>query len=121
MPIVRIDLPHGFADADAMEKVRVETKTAVLKTLSPKDSRHDYVVVAEAVGKIGDGMPVVNVDMRPGREPDRKAEFAELVSECLSRNLNIDPKHVFVLYRESDPINFFIGDGFLPEWEAGQH
>jgi phenylpyruvate tautomerase PptA (4-oxalocrotonate tautomerase family) len=121
MPIVQIKLPKGFASEQQMEKVRLGAKASVLKTLSPKDSRHDYVVVSEEIGKIGDGLPLVLVDMRPGREHERKEAFAKFVSESIASELGIDAKTVYVLYRESDPSNFFVGDGFLPGWEPGQH
>jgi len=121
MPIVQIKLPKGCADEITLEKVRLGVKASVLETLSPKDSRHDYVVVSEAIGKIGDGLPFVLVDMRPGREQERKEAFATFVSECIGNELEIDPRNVFVLYRESDASNFFVGDGFLPGWEPGQH
>ncbi len=121
MPIVQIKLPKGCADEETLEKVRLGAKANVLKTLSPKESRHDYVVVSEEFGEIGDGLPFVLVDMRPGREHARKEAFAKAVSETIENELQIDPKNVFVLYRESDASNFFVGDGFLPGWEPGRH
>ena len=44
----------------------------VLKTLAPKEVKYDYVSIREAFKYIGDGLPVIDVNLRPGREPERK-------------------------------------------------
>ena len=41
----------------------------MLQTLAPKEAKYDYVAIREVLGEIGDGVPIVTVDLRPGREP----------------------------------------------------
>ena len=43
----------------------------MLKTLAPKEIKYDYVAVREAFGEIGDGLPLVTMDVRLGREAAR--------------------------------------------------
>ena len=44
----------------------------VLRTLAPKQVKYDYVSIRGVYGTIGDGLPVIEVDLRPGREPESK-------------------------------------------------
>ena len=68
MPVIRVEVPAGTS-VDTQESIRTAVKAAVLRTLAPKETRYDYVAVREVVGEIGDGVPLVEVDLRPGREP----------------------------------------------------
>ena len=65
MPVIRIEVPAGTA-ADTQKTIRTAVKAAVLRTLAPKETKYDYVAVREVIGEIGDGVPLVEVDLRPG-------------------------------------------------------
>ena len=68
MPLIRIDLPEGVS-REKKSIIHKKVREVVLKTLAPKQVRYDYVSIREAFGVIGDGLPVIDVDLRPGREP----------------------------------------------------
>ena len=82
MPLIRIDLPEGVSNDDK-EKIQKKVREVVLKTLAPKQVRYDYVSIRESFGIIGDGLPVVDVDLRPGREPERKKGLVDGISSVL--------------------------------------
>ncbi len=115
MPIVRVELPHGFTD-EKKGQVRLAVKAAVLKTLAPKETKYDYVAIREVFGEIGDGVPVVTVDLRPGREQERKAALAQAIAEALGATVGIAAEDVYVLYRENVAANHFCGGTPLAEW-----
>ena len=71
MPLIRIDLPEGVA-SEKKALIHQKVRDVVLKTFAPKEVKYDYVSIREAFGYVGDGMPVIDVDLRPGREPERK-------------------------------------------------
>lgn len=122
MPVVEIKVPKDIADAETLESVRVATKEHVLESLSADQAHHDYVVVSENIGTVGDGLPLVLVDQRPGREKWRKEKFANLVQQTLEQELEIAPKNTFVVFRESPTThNFYVGDGFLEPFDADAH
>jgi phenylpyruvate tautomerase PptA (4-oxalocrotonate tautomerase family) len=115
MPVVRVELPPGFSD-EKKARTRQAVKAAVLKTLAPKEARYDYVAIREVWGEIGDGVPVVTVDLRPGREEERKAALAESIAESLEAVLGIKGQDVYVLFRETAAGNHYCGGKPLPEW-----
>lgn len=115
MPIVRVELPHGISD-DQKARTREAVKAAVLKTLAPKETKYDYVAIREVFGEIGDGVPVVTVDLRPGREQERKAALARAIAESLEATLGIQARDVYVLFRETVAANHYCGGSPLPEW-----
>ena len=121
MPIVQIKVPKGMASEETLEQVRVATRANVLEALSASQAHHDYVTVSEEIGKIGDAFPLVLVDLRPGREQWRKEKFAKLTSKVLGDALDIEERHVFVIYRESAGNNFYVGDGFLEPFDPAEH
>ena len=47
-------------------KTNTQQSKVVLKTLAPKEVKYDYVSIREAFGYMGDGLPVIDVDLRPG-------------------------------------------------------
>ena len=53
-----------------------------LDTLAQKETKYDYVAVSEVFGEIGDGVPLITVDLRPGREAERKKALVDTV--CLN-------------------------------------
>ena len=84
MPVIRVEVPAG-TPADTQNTIRIAIKAAVLRTLAPKQTKYDYVAVREVVGEIGDGVPLVEVDLRPGREPARKKALVDAIAEILKR------------------------------------
>ena len=71
MPLIRIDVPEG-TETEKKQIIHKKVREVVLRTLAPKQVKYDYVSIREAFGIIGDGLPVIEVDLRPGREPERK-------------------------------------------------
>jgi len=108
MPVIRIEIPEGTSQ-DIKKRIREGTKQAVLDTLAPKETKYDYVAVREVFGEIGDGVPLVTVDLRPGREPERKKALVDAIAKLLKRELNVEPADVYVLYRENPAENHYCG------------
>lgn len=118
MPVVEIKLPKNVASDETLERIRAATKQHVLQSLSADMAHQDYVVVQEVIGKVGCGVPLIQVDQRPGREKWRKEKFSKLVQETLEQELGIDPQYTFVVFRESHTEhNFYCGDGFLQPFD----
>ena len=115
MPLIRIDLPEGVSNDDK-EKIQKKVREVVLKTLAPKQVRYDYVSIRESFGIIGDGLPVVDVDLRPGREPERKKGLVDGISSVLKDILDIDPEDVYCIFRETPAHNHYTGGEPLPDW-----
>jgi len=115
MPIIRIEVPEGTATEDK-KVIREEVKAAVLKTLAPKETKYDYVGVREVFGEIGDGLPLVTVDLRPGREAERKKALVDAIAAVLKRRLQINAEDVYVLFRETPAFNHYTGGTPLPAW-----
>ena len=115
MPVIRIEVPKPTDDA-TQRRIRLAAKEAVLRTLAPKEAKYDYVAVREVVADIGDGVPLVTVDLRPGREPERKKALVDAISEVLNAELGVDPTDVYVLFRENPAENHYCGGTPLPPW-----
>ena len=115
MPVIRVEVPKGTAEA-AQRRIRIAVKQAVLDTLAPKETKYDYVAVREVIGEIGDGVPLVTVDLRPGREPERKKALADAIAHVLKVELNVAPVDVYVLFRETPAENHYCGGTPLPAW-----
>lgn len=115
MPVLRVDLPKGLGD-ETLESVRQAVKAAVLTTLAPKEVKYDYVAVREVVAKIGDGVPLVEVDLRPGREPERKQALVDAIAAVLQEQIGADPEDLYVLFRETPSENHYCGGTPLPAW-----
>ena len=88
----------------------------MLDTLAPKETKYDYVAVREVFGEIGDGVPLVTVDLRPGREPERKKALVDAIAKLLNTELNVEPADVYVLYRENPAENHYCGGTPLAPW-----
>ncbi len=116
MPIVRIVVPES-TPTNTKSRIRDEIKRAVLLTLAPKETKYDYVSVSEAFGVIGDGLPIVDVDLRPGRSPERKKALVNEVSRIFFDTLNIKSEDIYVLFRENPAENHYTGGAPLPEWQ----
>lgn len=115
MPVIRIEIPEG-TPTDIKRRIREGAKLAVLDTLAPKETKYDYVAVREVFGEIGDGVPLITVDLRPGREKERKKALTDAIAVLLKTELNIDPCDVYVLYRETPAENHYCGGEPLPAW-----
>lgn len=115
MPVIRIDVPEGTPQ-DTKRRIREGIKQAVLETLAPKETKYDYVAVREAFGEIGDGLPLITVDLRPGRSAPRKKALADAIAALLKLELNVDPRDIYLLYRENPAENHYTGGQPLPPW-----
>ena len=115
MPVIRIEVPEGTA-TKTKKAIREEVKQAVLNTLAPKETKYDYVAVREVFGEIGDGLPLVTVDLRPGREAARKKALVDAISDVLYEQLQVNAEDVYVLFRETPAFNHYTGGTPLPEW-----
>ena len=115
MPVIRVEVPEG-TPSEIKKAVRIEVKQAVLETLAPKETKYDYVAIREVFGEIGDGLPLVTIDLRPGREVDRKKALVDSISGVLNRRMNIAPEDVYVLFRETDAPDHYTGGSPLPKW-----
>ena len=115
MPLIRIDLPEGVSNENKLT-IQKKVREVVLKTLAPKQVRYDYVSIRESFGIIGDGLPVVDVDLRPGREPERKKGLVDGISSVLKEILNINPEDVYCIFRETPAYNHYTGGEPLPDW-----
>ncbi|NRG16487.1 tautomerase family protein [Rhizobiales bacterium] len=115
MPVIRVDVPNG-TPLETQKRIRLGVKDAVLRTLAPKETKYDYVAVREVVAEIGDGAPLVQVDLRPGREPERKKALVDAIAELLEREIGSPPADLYVLFRETPSENHYCGGTPLPAW-----
>lgn len=115
MPVIRIEVPEGTPQ-QAKKRIREAVKQAVLDTLAPKETKYDYVAVREAFGEIGDGLPLVTVDLRPGREAGRKKALVDAIARILQTELGVVPTDLYVLFRETPAENHYTGGTPLPAW-----
>lgn len=115
MPVIRIEVPEG-TQQDKKRRIRDGVKQAVLDTLAPKETKYDYVAVREVFGEIGDGVPLVTVDLRPGREPRRKKALVDAIAAILGQELGVKPEDVYVLFRETVAELHYTGGVPLPAW-----
>ena len=96
MPLIRISVPEGTA-TDKKQIIHKRVREVVLKTLAPKKVRYDYVSITEAFGVIGDGLPVIDVDLRPGREPERKKGLVDGIAEVLNETMGVDAEDIYCI------------------------
>ena len=115
MPVIRIEIPEGIS-RDIKRRIRDGAKQAVIDTLAPKETKYDYVAVREVFAEIGDGAPLITVDLRPGREPERKKALVDAISRLLNVELNVEARDVYVLFRENPAENHYCGGEPLPAW-----
>lgn len=119
MPIVRVDIPHGYTDAHK-ERLRQGIKNAIDQALDPaQQGRHPearkwiYVSVHEALGKIGDGLPTVTIDIWPGRSQEQKDLCAKLICDVFETYM--DTRDVYVLLRTTEAVDHLTGADALPK------
>jgi len=123
MPIVRVDIPAGHPDA-VKDRIRAGIKKAIDDVIDPgQKGRHPetrkwiYVSITEAYGKLGDGLPTVTIDTRPGRKQEQKLELARRLCDVFEQTLGT--RDVYVLLRESEAGDHIGGGTPLPEWRPG--
>jgi phenylpyruvate tautomerase PptA (4-oxalocrotonate tautomerase family) len=117
MPVIRVEVPEG-TPRETKKRIREGVKQAVLRTLAPKEIKYDYVAVCEAFGEIGDGLPLVTIDLRPGREAERKKALVDAIANILATELDVIPADLYVLFRENPADNHYTGGTPLPPWVA---
>ena len=115
MPVIRIEIPEGYSP-EIKRRTRLGAKQAVLDTLAPKETKYDYVAVREVFADIGDGVPLITVDLRPGREPERKKALTDALANLLNVELGVEARDVYVLYRENPAENHYCGGEPLAPW-----
>lgn len=115
MPVVRVEVPRPTPE-DVQRRIRASVKQAVLDTLAPKETKYDYVAVREVVGDIGDGVPLITVDLRPGREPERKKALVDAIAGVFNAEIGVEPRDVYVLFRENPAENHYCSGEPLAEW-----
>jgi phenylpyruvate tautomerase PptA (4-oxalocrotonate tautomerase family) len=115
MPVIRIEVPEGVPSA-TKKRIREGVKQAVLDTLAPKETKYDYVAVTEVFAELGDGVPLITVDLRPGRDATRKKSLVDAIAAILKTELGSDPVDLYVLFRETPAENHYTGGTPLPAW-----
>ena len=115
MPMIRIEVPEGTL-LDTKRALREGAKQAVLDTLAPKETKYDYVAVREVFAKIGDGVPLITVDLRPGREPERKQALVDALCALLKSEMDVQTEDVYVIFRENPSENHYCGGTPLAAW-----
>ena len=116
MPLIRVVVPEGTSP-EKKDNIRTNIKEAVLRTLAPKETKYDYVSISEAFGVIGDGLPVVDVDLRPARTSAPKKSLRKGTAGILLEELNVKEEDIYVLFRENTAENHYTGGTPLPEWK----
>ena len=123
MPIVRVDIPTGYSNK-IKDQIRAGIKGAIDRVFDPgQKGRHPetrkwiYVSITEAYGKLGDGLPTVTVDTRPGRTQELKNELARQICDVFEGEMGT--REVYVLLRESQAGDHIGGGTPLPEWRLG--
>lgn len=74
------------------------------------------MAIREAFGEMGDGLPLVTVDLRPGREAGRKKALVDAIAKILNVDMGSDPIDLYVLFRENPAENHYTGGTPLPAW-----
>ena len=115
MPVISVEVPEG-TDQSIKIRIREGVNKAVIDTLAPKEIKYDYVAIREAFGEIGDGLPLVTVDLRPGREAERKKALVDAIASILLTELGVNPVDLYVLFRENPAENHYTGGSPLPAW-----
>ncbi|WP_432653433.1 tautomerase family protein [Ruegeria atlantica] len=70
----------------------------------------------EVFGILGDGLPLVTVDLRPGRDAGSKKALVDAIAVLLQKELYSDPTDLYVLFRENPSKNHYTGGVPLPAW-----
>ncbi|MEN8197366.1 MAG: tautomerase family protein [Pseudomonadota bacterium] len=115
MPIVRADIPHGYSD-EQKRAIHTALKQAIITALAPKETKYIYVALRDVFADVGDGAPTVTVDLRPGREAERKAALAKAIAGAFGAAAGIDAADIYLLFRENNAANHYCGGAPLADW-----
>lgn len=121
MPIVRVDVPIGTKN-EVKDRLRAGIKKAIDVALDPgqkgkfpETCKWIYVSVTEAYAKLGDGLPTVTIDTRPGRKQAQKAQVASLICDVFEKEMGT--RDVYVLLRTTESDDHIGGGAPLPVWK----
>ena len=70
----------------------------------------------EVLGEIGDGVPLVEVDLRPSREPEREKARVDAIAEILNDTMGAGAADVHVPFCENPAENHYCGGTPLAPW-----
>jgi phenylpyruvate tautomerase PptA (4-oxalocrotonate tautomerase family) len=116
MPVVRVDIPHGHSN-DTKAALKEAIRDAIITTIDPKITKYIYIAIRDAYAEFGDGAPLITVDLRPGRETERKAALAESLSKAFTEALGNRPEDLYLLFRETPASQHYCGGQPLPDWQ----
>jgi phenylpyruvate tautomerase PptA (4-oxalocrotonate tautomerase family) len=116
MPVVQVDIPHGHSD-ETKAALKKSIKESIIAAIDPKITKYIYIAIRDAYSEFGDGAPIITVDLRPGRETERKAALAEKLSQSFSDTLGTAPEDLYLLLRETPAIDHYCGGQSLPDWK----
>lgn len=109
------EVPEGTSQ-DSKKRSRESVAQAMMDRLARKEIKSDDVGVHDVCGHLGDGLRLVTVDMRPGRDAGRNKAPRDAIAALLQRALNSDPVDLHVLFRETPATNHDTGGTPLPGW-----
>jgi phenylpyruvate tautomerase PptA (4-oxalocrotonate tautomerase family) len=119
MPIVRVDVPP--ISTQLKDSIRQDIKRVINEIIDPGQNgrfpetcKWIYVSVREAYGALGDGLPTVTIDTRPGRKQEQKLRLANAICDVFEQHLGT--RDVYVLLRETQAADHIGGGVPLPEW-----
>lgn len=120
MPVVRVDIPEGHPPS-TKDRLREGIKRAINDVIDPgQGGRHPetckwiYVSIREAYASIGDGLPTVTIDTRPGRKSEQKRDLAKAICDVFESTMGT--RDVYVLLRTTEAEDHIGGGVPLPEW-----
>jgi phenylpyruvate tautomerase PptA (4-oxalocrotonate tautomerase family) len=120
MPIVRVDVPP--ISTQLKDVLRREIKRVINEIIDPGQNgrfpetcKWIYVSIREAYGELGDGLPTVTIDTRPGRKQEQKLRLANAICDVFQKTLGT--RDVYVLLRETRAADHIGGGIPLPEWQ----
>jgi phenylpyruvate tautomerase PptA (4-oxalocrotonate tautomerase family) len=121
MPIVRVDVPEGVPN-EAKDALRHGIKQAIDEIIDPAQAgrfpetrKWIYVSIREAYGGIGDGLPTVTIDTRPGRKQEQKLRLANAICDIFEKVLGT--RDVYVLLRSTEAADHIGAGKSLPDWK----
>ena len=121
MPIVRVDVPEGVSNVKK-DTLRQGIKQAIDEIIDPAQGgrfpetrKWIYVSIREAYGELGDGLPTVTIDTRPGRKQEQKLRLANAICDIFEKVLGT--RDVYVLLRSTEAADHIGGGKSLPEWK----
>lgn len=115
MPVIQIQVSDETS-RDTMKRIRKRVRQAVLDTLAPKETGCDYVTICGVVAETGDGVPLIQIDLRPGREQARKRALIDAISRILSDEIDVAAEDLYVLFREFEARHHYKGATQLRDW-----